>query len=203
MARKRGIRGKMLPVEVPEWEPLLDLAEPHVEDFMWMYAAELSDGRRIQAYKHRWTRRYVFLDGDGRGYAYVDRERYEEEDPAWLFSRAVAEDTLHNEWYPFVRHNDPEEIEISWTRSATKHRISRARSGQAMRRCGLRFSYRSHGGRLGWEDDRVLFLADDDEGVALEVVAVELDEEVLRVIHAMPVRRKHRGLYWRARRWQR
>ena len=68
MARKRGKRGRMLPLQTPEWEPLLDLAEDHVEDFMWMYVAELEDGTRIHAYKHYWTRHYVFLDGDGRAY---------------------------------------------------------------------------------------------------------------------------------------
>ncbi|HVO55019.1 MAG TPA: hypothetical protein VMT37_11470 [Solirubrobacterales bacterium] len=193
----------MFPINTPEWEPLLDLAPDHVDDFMWMYAAELEDGTRIQAYKHYWTRRYVFLDGNGRAYAYVDRERYEERDATWLLAQALVEDTLHNEWYPFVGHNDPEDIEISWTRSATKHRISRARSGYVAQRCGLRYSHRSRQGPLGWEDDRVLFLGDDDEGLPLEVVAVELAEEVFRVIHAMPVRRKHIGLYRRARRWQR
>ncbi|HVY77544.1 MAG TPA: hypothetical protein VG898_03460 [Solirubrobacterales bacterium] len=195
----------MLPLEAPEWEPLLDLAEAHVEDFMWMYAVELEDGSRVQAYKHRWTRNYLFLDGDSRAYVYLGDQRYEEEEKEWLFARAVREDLAHRDWYGFVGHNEwePDRIEISWTRSATKHRISRERSAHVVRTCALRFAWRSHDGPLSFEDSRIMFLGDDNEGIGLEVVALEVGDEAFRVIHAMEVRRKHVGLYWRAKRWQR
>ncbi|HET8813902.1 MAG TPA: hypothetical protein VFM51_02980 [Solirubrobacterales bacterium] len=48
----------MLPVDAPEWEPLLNLAPDHVVDFMWMGTIQLADGTRLQAYKHHWTRDY-------------------------------------------------------------------------------------------------------------------------------------------------
>jgi len=43
-----------------------------------MYAAELTDGTRLQAYKHYWTRDYLHLDDEGRAFIYVGQERYEE-----------------------------------------------------------------------------------------------------------------------------
>lgn len=52
-------------------------------------------------------------------------------------------------------------------------------------------------------DQRIYFLGDDLEGVALEVVAVELDEEEFSVIHAMNLRNRFRGLYEEARSWAR
>ena len=60
----------------PHWEPLeravgLALAVT----FMWMFEARTADGRRVQAYKHRATRRYVHLDDAGLAYA-CRRDRY-------------------------------------------------------------------------------------------------------------------------------
>lgn len=81
----------MLPVDVPEWEPLLNSAPDHVHDFMWMYSVELKDGTRLQAYKHYWTRGYLHLDNLGRSFVYTDRERYREVNLAWLLSRVLRE----------------------------------------------------------------------------------------------------------------
>ena len=50
-------------------------------------------------------------------------------------------------------------------------------------------------------DDRLLYLGDDEEGVPLEVMAVELESGDLFVIHAMPLRRKYRSQCEEARRW--
>src|ERR1700748_126911 len=55
MATSRPMRGRNLRLDAPEWEPLLNLAPDHVVDFMWMGAIQLTDGTRIQAYKHCWT----------------------------------------------------------------------------------------------------------------------------------------------------
>lgn len=49
-------------------------------------------------------------------------------------------------------------------------------------------------------DRRVTFFGNDLEGVALEVVAAELEEEFM-VIHAMDVRDRHRVFYEEARPW--
>ncbi len=50
-------------------------------------------------------------------------------------------------------------------------------------------------------DDRLVYLGDDEDGVALEVMAVELESGDLFVIHAMPMRRKYRARYEEAQRW--
>ncbi|HET7507797.1 MAG TPA: hypothetical protein VFJ53_05510 [Solirubrobacterales bacterium] len=71
----------MLSVRDPEWEPLLNLAPDHVGDFMWMFTVLLTDGTRLQAYKHYWTRGYLHLDNEGRTFIYAGRDRYEEVDP--------------------------------------------------------------------------------------------------------------------------
>lgn len=52
-------------------------------------------------------------------------------------------------------------------------------------------------------DRRLLFVGDDPDGVALEVMAIELDAEAetLLVIHAMPLRDRYRPYYKRVKRW--
>jgi hypothetical protein len=70
----------------PVWDLLIRLAPEDVPDFMWMYSVELVDGIRLQSYKHRWTRRYLYLDEDGRAFRRrpgggEGGGRYEEVDP--------------------------------------------------------------------------------------------------------------------------
>lgn len=65
--------------------------------------------------------------------------------------------------------------------------------------CGLVFRVPPPSGEL---DERLLFLGDDEEGTALEVMAVELDHGDLCVIHAMALRERYRSQYEEARRWQ-
>jgi hypothetical protein len=52
-------------------------------------------------------------------------------------------------------------------------------------------------------DPRLVFLGDDAEGAALEVMAIELEDESLLVIHAMPLRQRYRQQYEEARKWRR
>ena len=52
------------------------------------------------------------------------------------------------------------------------------------------------------QDDRLVFLGEDDSGLALEVMAVELDDGDLYVIHAMPLRDRYRAEYEEAKRWR-
>jgi hypothetical protein len=89
----------MLSADEPEWEPLLNFAPDHVIDFMWMFTVVLTDGTRLQAYKHYWTRDYLHLDNEGRTFLYAGNERYEEVNPPWLLTRILGE-----ERYP-VRQN--------------------------------------------------------------------------------------------------
>ena len=39
---------------------------------MWMHEGTFADGSTAQAYKHRSTRRYLFLDDSGQSYREVD-----------------------------------------------------------------------------------------------------------------------------------
>lgn len=198
----------MLEVYVPEWEPLLNLAPDHVDDFMWMFSVELKDGTRLQAYKHYWTRGYLHIDNLGRAFVNVGREKYCEVTPAWLLSRVVREAIPLDAVSYIVRQNVEYEGEppaVRWTRSATRHRVSRERSGYVVEHCGLRFTERTPFGHNDptWDDERVLFFGPDSEGIELEVVAVEIDEENFLVIHAMRLRDRYKAAYEEATRWRR
>jgi hypothetical protein len=205
MPKKRGTRGKSLDVRAPEWEPIINLAPDHVDDFMWMYVVELADGTRLQVYKHYWTRNSLHLDNEGRAFVYIEPDRYEEVETEWLLARVLGDDFLSKEDGSFVGHNYAhEELQLEWTRSATKHRITRERSRHVIEHCGLWLWRRGPRSRFsGGDDDRVMLFGDDAEGVALEVFAVEGAEEALLVIHAMDLRDRHRWLYEEAVRWRR
>ena len=66
-------------------------------------------------------------------------------------------------------------------------------------RAGLRFRVPPPSGGT---DERILYLGDDADGVALEVMAVELSGGELYVIHAMPLRAKYRPQYEEAKKWR-
>ena len=51
-------------------------------------------------------------------------------------------------------------------------------------------------------DERLLFLGDDESGIALEVMAVEVEGGNLYVIHAMPLRDRYLAEYEEAKRWR-
>jgi len=72
------------------WAPLLALAPDDIDAFMWMFEAELPDGTPLQAYKHRGTRRYLYLDDDGRAFDEVRPRRFEEIDPRLLLEEAMG-----------------------------------------------------------------------------------------------------------------
>jgi hypothetical protein len=44
---------------------------------------------------------------------------------------------------------------------------------------------------------------DDENGIALEVLAVEFEDDALLVIHAMPLRDRYRKQYEEAKKWRR
>ena len=96
-----------------------------------------------------------------------------------------------------VRRNRPS-TPLRWARSATRHRISRERSRYVIETC---FAYFKQSGTSRDSDDRLIFLGDDAEGVALEVMAVELADEGLLVIHAMKLRDRYRAQYEETKRW--
>jgi hypothetical protein len=77
--------------------------------------------------------------------------------------------------------------------------VARRRSRHVIEHAGLRFRIPPPPGK---DDDRLLYLGDDEEGVTLEVMAVELEDGALFVIHAMPLRKKYRAEYEEAKIWR-
>jgi hypothetical protein len=200
MSTSRRIRGRRLPVDDPEWEPLLNLAPDHVSEFIWVGAVQLTDGTRLQVYEHAWTRGCLHLGEDGRAFVLIPKTRYEEVNPPWLLLRVLGVEL--EERYSVRRNVWPEEVRITFARSATKHRITRERSLGVVERCGFQLVDRLRNPAGSGIDKRVYFLGRDLEGVPLEVVAVELDEEDFLVIHALELRSRFRALYEEARLWE-
>lgn len=53
----------------PNWAPLHLVVPPdQAEMFMWMHGCVWTDGFRLEAYKHRITRQYLYLSEDGAAY---------------------------------------------------------------------------------------------------------------------------------------
>lgn len=94
-------------------------------------------------------------------------------------------------------------MNLRWARAATKHRISRERSRYVIEQCGLRFEQDPPAGAPENASLRLVFLGDDEKGIALEVMAVELEDDALLVIHAMPLRDRYRMQYEEAKKWRR
>ncbi len=88
---------------------------------------------------------------------------------------------------------------VRFLRSATKHRISRARSRYVVEHyevVGLAAP------PSGAKQERIVFLGADADGVLLEVIALAAADGDVLVIHAMPMREQYRRHYEEARRWQ-
>jgi hypothetical protein len=198
--RRKWQRGKFTGRREPIWDPLLEVLPEDIDDFMWMGEARLTDGTQIQFYKHYWTRRYLLLDLGGRTWIQKDDDRYEEaEDPEWEFETTFwfqetrGDIVRRNEWVDGER--------IRWTRSATKHRISRERSLHVVRHAGICKRDSKHPD--GWYGDpRFLFFGPDPEGVPLEVGGVVPKDGSLIIIHAMPLRERFQGWYSEAIKWR-
>jgi hypothetical protein len=205
----RPRKGQVLQFERPVWEPLIMLAPEHVEDFMWMHEEELEDGTRLHAYKHWETRRYLHLDHGGRAFVFVWDEsrnvgepgRYEEVDPRWLLEVVLARPDEHIN--PIRRESAADFKKLRWARSATKHRISRKRIRFVIEHSFLVLEEEPPLNRPGATAMRLVFLGEDPRQVPLEVMAIELEDETLKVIHAMELRPRYQGAYEEVRRWNR
>jgi hypothetical protein len=81
-------------------------------------------------------------------------------------------------------------VEIRWAKSAAKHLISHARSGPVVRTTDTIIRQLAPDDSA-LEDDRIVFLGPDPNGVMLEVIAVEIDKGVL-IIHAIKMRPQYR-----------
>ena len=77
MAGFKRIAGEAVQGDVPNWAPLLALVgEAKAAEFMWMFEVRLSDGRRLDAYKHIETRCCLHLDEHGKDFAYLGSAGY-------------------------------------------------------------------------------------------------------------------------------
>ncbi len=92
---------------------------------------------------------------------------------------------------------------MRWARSAFRHGISEERSRYVVENWGPPFPVPATDDPTV---DNLLFVGEDDRGVPLEVIAVEVqvdDEEWdLLVIHAMRLRPAYRDLYEEVLRWR-
>jgi hypothetical protein len=198
--RRKWQRGRFSDRREPIWEPLLELVPEDIDDFMWMGEVVLTDGTQIQLYKHYWTRRYLLLDLGGRTFINRDKDRYEEaEDADWMLQLVFRFGETRGD---IVRRNEWKDCDtIGWARSATKHRISRQRSLHVIRHAGLCFCEGEYADESSW-DPRFVFLGPDEDGHALEVIAVAPADGSLIVIHAMPLRERWQGWYLEGLQWQ-
>jgi hypothetical protein len=89
MPRRKTFAGEMLDPGEAEWGPLRELVTSLLDDFMYMFAVDLEDGRRLHAYKHYYTRCYVHLDSEGRAFAYTDSDRYVEINPLFAIDEVL------------------------------------------------------------------------------------------------------------------
>ncbi len=100
-----------------------------------------------------------------------------------------------------LRQNPPAEFQqLKWARSATKHRISRKRIRHVIANCALAFEEDPPADHPTATDKRLVFLGEDADGVALEVIAVESGRGSVMVIHAMELRPRFRKDYEEVRR---
>lgn len=93
----------------PEWGPLLEaVGEEVTGDFMWMFEVQLTDGTKLQAYKHIDTRRYIHLASDGRAFVYEEPDRYRRFPAAEVLAVVFAS-------LPGLASVSEAQIDASWT----------------------------------------------------------------------------------------
>jgi hypothetical protein len=84
-----------------------------------------------------------------------------------------------------------DDANVRFARSATRHRISKDRIRHVIANYRVRFDEPPPAG-LGRRSVRIVYLGTDAEGQEIEVMAVELEDGGLYVIHAMSLRKKYR-----------
>jgi hypothetical protein len=174
----------------------MSLARDRATEYMWMFRVDLANGTVIEAYKHSRSRRYLYLDGSGCAYALVGDVTYEVGDPMVLLAEAMEDGGTRAS---IVRHNDWVDGEnVTWARSATRHRVPRARTLFVVRSAGVCFEDGT--GRSG--EPRLFFFGDDKEGRPLEILAFEGREGRLLVVHSMGLRARFEDRYREALKWR-
>jgi hypothetical protein len=193
----KALRGGDMQGDQPNWEPLLELAPEEIDDFMWMFEVELEDGAMVQAYKHWWTRGYVHLDFAGRAFVFTEDNLYAEVDGEKLLAAVLrgresrAEIVRDNGWV--------DDGKITWARSATRHRVSHEDAAYVIEHAGLCFEGVE---RCDGLPPPLFFFGADSGGRELEVVAVELSGDRLRVIHVSTLRDRFGIDYLEALGWR-
>jgi len=91
---------------------------------------------------------------------------------------------------------------LTFAKSATKHGISHARAAYIIEHCGLVLPQPPPKDDPDDHDERLVFLGDDRNGLALEVIGIELADRDMLVIHAQRLREKNRVAYNRVRGYQ-
>ncbi len=86
---------------------------------------------------------------------------------------------------------------IRFSQSASRHGISQARARYVVEHCPCPL-YSSEEG----DEDLIAFFGPDSRGVPLEVIALELADGDLLVIHAMNLRHRYLDDYARVMAWQ-
>jgi hypothetical protein len=84
---------------------------------------------------------------------------------------------------------------VRFARSATRHRIPRESIRHVIANHRVSFEELPPSDGPGSRSVRVVYLGDDAQGRALEVMAVRLDGHAQLVIHAMALRAKYRKHY--------
>jgi len=97
-------------------------------------------------------------------------------------------------------------VRMSWTHASRCHGIARHSARFVVEHCGLVYIQPAPP-HSAVPDPLLVFLGDDEEGRAVEVIGVEMEvdangEDHLRVIHAMALREKYRGQYKEAKKWR-
>lgn len=194
--KSRRLRGGQIHGLRPDWQPLLAFAPDEIPEFMWMFRVDLEDGTVVEAYKHSWTRQYVYLDSARRAYVFRGGGIYEEADPRSQLEEALADResrgniVRQNDWYDGER--------IGWARSATRHRVRREQTLWVIQHAGICFENGT--GREG--EPLLYFFGDDEDGCPLEVAATKGSMGELTVIHSMHLRDQFEDEYMEALRWR-
>jgi hypothetical protein len=84
---------------------------------------------------------------------------------------------------------------VRFGRAATRHRVSKDRIRHAIANYRVRFEEPPADGEPAGRSIRIVFLGEDAQGRAMEVMAVKLEDGDLFVIHAMTLRKKYRTKY--------
>jgi hypothetical protein len=83
----------------PVWEPLISVVGRDLTGaFMWMEEIHLSDGSRLHAYKHRHTRRYLYLTTEGDAFQPMPCGRYVRERLDFAIQAALCTWSILNGW---------------------------------------------------------------------------------------------------------